>query len=307
MPRRAQRPLITAKGGDAHEYRIEADKARSAISLNGGKWKLATWIISHFPPHRVYVEPFGGAASVLLRKPRSYAEVYNDKWGTVVNVFRVLRDPEQAAELERLLRLTPFARDEFEAAYRPGASDVERARQTILRSFAGFGSASTNGEFATGFRANSNKSGTTPAHDWANFPRHIRQFTERLRGVVIESRDAVDVVEQHDGPQTLHYVDPPYPHSTRNMDRGNAAYACEMDDNDHRRLASALRGLRGMVILSGYPCDLYDGELYPDWHRVQREAHADGARDRIEVLWLNDAAHRAQLPLFAAALKGTQP
>lgn len=73
-------------------------------------------MISHFPPHRVYVEPFGGGAGVLLRKPRVYAEVYNDLNADVVNLFRLLRDERQAEQLIRALRMTPFARDEYEEA-----------------------------------------------------------------------------------------------------------------------------------------------------------------------------------------------
>lgn len=274
--------------------KVSDEVTRPVLRYHGGKWMLAPWIISNMPAHRVYVEPFGGAASVLLQKPRSYAEVYNDRWGTVVNVFRVLRDPELARELERQLRLTPFARDEFEQtgdAALAGISDpVELARRTILRSFAGFGSAATNASYATGFRSNSNRSGTTPAHDWVNYPSHVAEFTERLRGVVIENKDAIGVIEQHDTRATLHYIDPPYPHTTRNMKRGNAAYAHEMGDDDHRALADCLRSVQGMVVISGYACELYDRELYPGWRRHVRSAHADGARDRMEVLWLNAAA-----------------
>lgn len=254
---------------------------------------LAPWIIENLPPHRIYVEPFGGGGSVLMRKPRSYAEVYNDKWDTVVNVFRVLRDQEKALRLRQLLVLTPFSRTEFEECgdkdLRQLDDDIEKARRTIMRSFCGFGSAATNAEDATGFRANSNRSGTTPAHDWKHFPDHIEGFTERLRGVCIENRDAADVIKQHDTEETLFYVDPPYVHSTRNLQRGNATYAVEMDDKGHQELAAQLLGLKGMVVLSGYPCDLYD-DLYGGWLSIDREANADGARKRTECLWMNPAA-----------------
>ncbi len=263
---------------------------RPVLRYHGGKWKLAPWIISNFPPHRCYVEPFGGAASVLMRKPRSYAEVYNDQWGIVVNVFRVLRDPEQARRLEELLRLTPFAREEFEQAgdveIESLTDPIERARLTIFRSFAGFGSAATNAAHATGFRANSNRSGTTPAHDWMNYPNNIAAFTTRLQGVVIENRPAIEVMRQHDTPETLHYVDPPYPHSTRNIKRGNSYYAHEMTDEQHAELAAYLHQVKGKVLVSGYRCEMYD-DLFAGWTRLDYSTHADGAKDRIESLWLS--------------------
>lgn len=266
---------------------------RPIVRYHGGKWKLAPWIISHLPPHRTYVEPFGGGGSVLLRKPRSYAEVYNDLDGEIVNVFRMMRD--RGPELRELIRLTPFSRAEFMGAYIPTANQLEQARRTILRSFQGFGSAAACGK-SSGFRANSNRSGTTPAHDWANFAGAVDGLIERLQGVVIEQRDAMAVMSHQDSPVTLHYVDPPYVHSTRSTkvrhSDNRKSYKHEMSDEQHVALSDGLRLLDGMVVLSGYPSPLYN-ELYGDWLRIDRNAHADGARDRIECLWLNRAASAA--------------
>lgn len=252
---------------------------RPILRWHGGKWILANWIIGHLPKHRIYVEPFGGAGSVLLRKPRSYAEIYNDLDGEVVNLFRVAR--ERGDELRRALELTPFARDEFVLSYAPTDDPVEQARRTVARSFMGFGSNSHNK--ATGFRANSNRSGTTPAHDWRNYPDAFVAVIERLRGVCIENRDAVAVMQAHDGDETVHYVDPPYVASTR--DKGGD-YRHEMIDSDHESLAAELHKLNGAIVLSGYRCSLYD-DLYSGWQRIDRKAHADGALDRIESLWLS--------------------
>jgi DNA adenine methylase len=261
---------------------------RPVLRWHGGKWLLSDWIISHFPQHRIYTEVFGGAGSVLIRKPRCYAEVYNDLNRDVVNLFRVLRDSRQAKDLEQALRLTPFAREEFRLSYEPAEEPIEGARRLVVRCYMGFGSAAFNSKHSTGFRANSSRSGTTPAHDWANYPDAMAAMVERLKGVIVENRPALDVIRQHDGTETLHYVDPPYVHATRkNRQSGNYG-DFEMTDSDHRELAEALRSVSGMVILSGYPCALYD-ELYGDWDCVKREALADGARKRIECLWLSPA------------------
>ncbi len=234
---------------------------RPVLRYHGGKFLLAPWILSHFPKHKVYVDLFGGGGSLLMLKSRSYAEVYNDKWDTVVNVFQVLRDPEQAKKLEQAVRLTPFSRTEFlkcgEQDIEKVTNPIEKARLTIFRSFAGFGSASTNAKYSTGFRANNNRAGTTPAHDWVNYPDHIASFTRRLRGVVIENKDYRSIIEQQDSAETLFYADPPYVHETRNMQRGNAAYEHEFSDDDHRELAVNLSNITGMVVLSGYQSDLY--------------------------------------------------
>lgn len=259
---------------------------RPVLRYHGGKWKLAPWIISHFPEHRIYVEPFGGAASVLLRKPRSYAEVYNDLDGEIVNLFRVLRNPTQARELVRMVKLTPYARQEFETSYIVDTDPIEQARRTLFRAAAGHATGA-QGRYGTGFRNNTTRSHSTPSDNWRDFPSVLEQIIERLRGVVIEMRQATDLVSAFDGPHVLFYCDPPYPFSTRNQHSAGDVYRYEMTDDDHRSLAVVLRQCQGVVIISGYACDLYDNELYPDWRRIERDAYADGAKKRTEVLWLS--------------------
>lgn len=269
-----------------------ATPRRPLIRYHGGKWKLAPWIISHFPSHRVYVEPFGGGASVLLRKTRSHAEVYNDLDGELVNLFRVVRD--EGDRLKHLLELTPFSRSEFDLSFKSSRDPVEQARRTVIRSYMGFGSTLTRATrqglpMRTGFRADSSRSGSTPARDWQSLPDHLPAVIARLRGVVIENRSAMEVMVTHDGPSTLHYVDPPYVHSTRSVLGGAAhrGYRHELEDDDHIAVARALNNLAGAVILSGYHCELYD-DLYRDWQRVECTAFADGAKKRTEVLWLRN-------------------
>ena len=259
---------------------------RPLLRYHGGKWRLAPWIISHFPDHRIYTEAYGGGASVLLRKQRSYAEVYNDLDGEIVNLFRVLRS-DRSDELVRNVELTPFSREEFDESYVSSDDPVERARRTLFMSAAGYSTASLNGKkWKTGFRGNVTRTGTTPAHDWAKMPDVLIDVIERLRGVVIENLPALDLLAKYDHPSALHSVGPPYPFSTRNERWAGHCYRHEMTDSDHTEMASALRNLSGAVVVSGYRCDLYD-ELFAGWGLVQKSTHADSALDRVECLWLS--------------------
>lgn len=279
---------------------------RPVLRWHGGKWKLARWIISFFPRHRIYVEPFGGAASVLLRKTPSFSEIYNDLDEEVVTLFRVLRNPETAARLIDLLRLTPFARLEFVDSYLPVDDPVEKARRLIVRSYMGFGSDSAHTAGNTGFRAQSPVSNRSPEKDWFNYPPELAKAVARLSAIVIECRPAIEVMQRHDSAATLHYVDPPYLPETRSPKarRGGDKYHVyrhELGRADHEQLLSEVVRLGGMVIVSGYPSALYD-EALSDWRREETAALADGARERTEVLWINPAAAAAldaeRMPLF---------
>ena len=272
------------------------------MRYHGGKWRIAPWIIGHLPAHRVYVEPFGGAAGVRLRKAPSETEVYNDLDGEIVNVFRVLRDPALGEQLARLCYLTPYSRAEHDLAQQPCRDALEQARRTLLRAWTSFGSAgATRGR--SGMRTYSNPDGRhlAVAPAWARVPDAIPTFVERLRHVIIESRPALDVMQQHDTAATLHYVDPPYLPETRSYD-GGRYYRHELTLADHEALLAGLQQLDGMVALSGYDSDLYNDTL-AGWQRIRLQTSGSsrfGSASRIECLWLNPAAQARtpQAPLF---------
>lgn len=277
------------------------------LRYHGGKFRLASWVMSFFPEHTCYVEPFGGAAGVLLQKERVYAEVYNDLDRAVANFFTVLRDPQSRAELIEQLILTEYSREQFDAAWEPTDNRIEEARRMAIRAQMGFGSAgATKGN--TGFRIDTKREYGTAQHLWSQYPAAIAAAGQRMTGVLIENRPAIEVMLQHDAPTTLHFVDPPYVLSTRVLQAGGRGYyRHEMTDADHVDLLDCLLSLKGFVVVSGYPTDLYSERL-AGWEQRQTAARISAGRGtavRTEVVWLNPAcsaalsAKEAQQRMFA--------
>jgi len=259
---------------------------------------MAPWLCTLLPPHRCYTEAFGGAAGLLLRKPRSAQEVYNDLDGEIVHFFRVLRAPRLAERLVRALHLTPYAREEFEASYAcsDGMDAVERARRCAVRAMMGFGSAGAT-KAVTGMSTHADR-----CRAWANYPRKLQYAVQRLQGVIIECKDALRVISTFDAPDTLHFIGPPYLPQTRSISA--APYRCEMDEERHVQLLVHLQEIQGMCIVCGHSSALYD-EYLKGWQSLRRKVNICGQKggaQRIGQVWLNARASRnmaAQQPLFA--------
>lgn len=253
----------------------------AVVKYPGAKWALADWIIDHLPPHHSYLEPFFGSGAVLFNKPRSHIETVNDLDGQVVNLFRWIRDdPQQLAEA---VRWTPYAREEYCAAYcdPDGANSLRRAVDFYIRLMMGHGFRTT-GEQVGWKRDVAARERAYAAESWRVAPETIKRAAERLRGVQIECRPALELIRAFNDPRVLIYTDPPYLLSTRH----GKQYRHEMTDIDHHELLAALRDHRGPVLLSGYDSALYQKELR-DWYREERAALAQDSTPRREVLWMN--------------------
>lgn len=273
--------------------------ARPALRMFGGKWDLAPWVISHFPPHRHYVEPCFGGGSVLLQKPMVTVETANDLNGRVTNYFTQLRD--NSAALIRALDLTPWSQDEYRLSKSIASDPVEDARRFHILCWMSI----NGGPVPTGFRTvNSIDSrGSSPATDLLN--HDLWTVARRLKNIQITNVKAEVLLKRYrKAADVLIYLDPPYLPDERTQKKGYGKY--EVGTDFHIDTAEMLRALPGMVVISGKPCELY-AQLYEDhgWLRVDKEARANSGATKIESLWLSPNTQQAlghnftDLPLFA--------
>lgn len=279
----------------------EAQTLRGSLLRHyGGKGACAQRIYPHFARAEVYVEPFFGGGGMFFSLPDGlYASTtINDLDSLVVNFFRVLRDTPR--ELAAVCELTPWAREEFEACARAKNDEtlppLERAR--LLWVLSRQGVIPLNASEVGGWRSRRAGSNPDPVRDTETKLQLILEYARRLRGVQVDSRDAIELVGLHAREGVMIYSDPPYVPDTR-AEGSKSIYRHEMTVEQHRRLAiehknAAAKGAR--VCVSGYAGALYE-ELYAGWRRVDVAAgattsavtmHGDGERRvALETLWMS--------------------
>lgn len=257
---------------------------RPLLRYYGGKWRLASWIIGHFPEHQLYVEPFAGSAAVLMKKRPSRFEVINDIDSQVINFFKVLRD--RPNELATALRFTPYSREEFEKSFEDSSEDpLERARMYFICAWQGFGGPRKTRQSGWKVQKRTWESGRSDQIPEWNNAKDIFAAARRLSRVQIENDHALHVIRRWDTPGTLFYVDPPYPADTRNQRWCKSAYSHELDGQDHYHLANLLNKIKGKAIISTYPNPLYD-ELFKGWITDKKTAQTMNKTNATEVLYI---------------------
>jgi len=276
----------------------------SLVPYFGGKQFMVNKLLAILPEHERYIEPFGGAAALLLNKPPRY-DVYNDVNSNIVTLFRVMRDKEKFDELKRLLYLTPFSREEngeYKKDLRNGTidSDVERAYKWyyVIRT-------SFSGKHDGGFSVDLGLTSRRTLMSYLNGIDKLDYIAERMRNVVIEHKDFREIFDIYISAwddKSVCYCDPPYVPETR---RGGG-YECEMSLDDHADLVEMLIRYENTVkfILSGYANKLYEKLEERGWRRIDFDAvcHAAGRtrtskmrgaggqskhQKRVESVWIN--------------------
>ena len=224
----------------------------------------------------------------MLRKKRARFEYYNDIDSELVTFFRTLRDSPR--ELIRAIRLTPYSRDEFDQIRRGADSDLEIARRFYARCWMNMSNNRPGGSFRSYGNVFSS-GGYKPASMFADL-RPLYRAAMRFRGVVIENKHYRQLLQECSSPETLFFVDPPYLAETR---KAGKAYTHEMMFPwQHFLLYLSLRNNPSMIVLCGYPSDLYARTFESrGWRRVEKRTRDNKRNERTECLWLNPACQKA--------------
>lgn len=270
-----------------------------AIGWFGGKGYLVSKLIPLIPSHRIYVEVFGGGAALLLNKPRSAVEVYNDIDDRLVNFFRVLKHPQKFERLHRYLSLTLHSRAEHEYACEhlddSSLDDVERAALFYIAAYQSLNAIPGSSWSRTTWESRRGMALKTSA--WLGAVDRLPEIAERLITVQVENSSYEDIITAYDTPDTFFYMDPPYLPETRKV---TSVYRYEMTVEQHTQLLELICNVRGKVMLSGYPNELYDRHL-KDWFTMDFEiacrstvglADSRGSHSksrRTERVWMNYA------------------
>lgn len=262
------------------------NKTAPIIKYPGAKWSYAQWIVSFFPKHELYLEPYFGSGAVFFNKQPSKYETINDIDKQVMNFFQVCRDHPK--ELAQVIYFTPYSRDEFYSVLEKRAGEeislttdpVENARRFAVRCCQGLGPRLSS---RTGWKNTKNPNGPTCLKSWNEIPGRILEYTKRLKNAQIENRDALQLIREYNFEKCLIYADPPYIGETRN----GRLYRNEMwTREEHKPLLELLKKHKGPVIISGYDNPFYN-ELLEGWKKEYLDGQASDGSKRTETVWMN--------------------
>lgn len=299
---------------------MSARRIGQAFGWVGGKslLRIQLYEVLDNYPHRAYCEPYGGSGVVLLGKKPSTVEIFNDIDSDVINFFRIIAHPDTFRVFWRRIRFLPLSIELFRQARERMRVEEDQMERAIAWYYVAANSmCSRLGAPPMAARVDKGQIEQGMAKTWISRKRRLKLIHKRLEGVFFDCRDAMEVIEDHDNPQTLFYLDPPYVPQTLRSYR----YRHHMTVEDHMRLVDRLLRLKGAALLSGYQHEVYEPLTQNGWcifrfrqpvqcmgcvHKSRRDGHQGLAEEfyATECVWASPrivlwAAERAdQLVLW---------
>lgn len=252
---------------------------KTPISYYGGKQTMLKHIIPLIPLHKIYTEAFCGGAAVLFAKYPVDSEIINDLNMDLTTFYWMAKT--NYSELKNEINKTLHSRDQHTHAahilnYPQFFTPAKRAWAVWALCKMSFAS-KIDGSFGYDFGGGMPKKIANAKDDFTE------TLCARLERVTIENRDALEVIECYDSPDTFHFVDPPY----INSDCGH--YEGSFNELNMEYLLKLLEKIKGKFMLTMFPLQMIDDfATKNNWiiHRVERTISASRTNRRKQEEWL---------------------
>lgn len=164
----------------------------------GGKRHLMPKILPLVPPHKTYVEAFGGGAALFFTKPPAEKTVLNDADPFIASFYRNFscRAVEDCKKIRNVCAFAKEARDRVIEGSSDVCDQIAARRFTIVASV------------TSGLKTRECKFQPIVTR---RLEKNCASFEERLRDAKITSTDFRDAFRKYDAPGTFTFLDPPYP------------------------------------------------------------------------------------------------
>ena len=209
---------------------------RSPLCWIGGKSKLVRELQKRTPQHRVYVEPFAGAAWLFFAKEPAEVNVLNDIDGHLMDFYRYLKTSDKfGCDMTPSMEKWKRIRDR----YNLGEKIVPCDYIYVLKHSYGCkpGDLSPSPSHMKRCETLANPSECKVSH----LKRNFNSYRDLLLKAILMKKDYRDIIRKYDSKDTFFYLDPPY--------HGIECPYVSCDLNPEQ-IARAVRGLKGKFLLS---------------------------------------------------------
>lgn len=256
----------------------------SPIRYFGGKSLMINKLIKYFPHnYKVYVEGFGGGASLLLSNKvenlnKGKIEIYNDLNLSVYYMFKCISNKNKNQKLIKMLKSTPYC----EHIWKLYKNKIKNTKG-LVRAYYFIYVNRTSYNGIGGFTVNKSirKGKSKSLRDYESCIENLPKVHKRMCSVIIHNRDVFDIIDKYDSKDTFFYLDPPYVQSTR---KSNQKYDVEFSDTQHKKLVKRLLKVQGKVLLSGYDNKYYDKLIKMGWNKSSFKSN-NGNSVATETIW----------------------
>jgi DNA adenine methylase len=228
---------------------------------------MADDIISYFPNHLIYVEPFVGGGGVYWKKEPSKADIINDLDKDLIEGYEMIKKtplsgfPQNLDTVDKLQKFMNTTHNKIQ----------DKLTEKIIMACNGFsGTPIIKGGKVYG--------------KWNPYKKTIiiDKYQDRLKDTIILNEDYKKIINDYDTDVTLFYLDPPYEDSKTLYKHSSMDYV---------EMADILKNIKGKFILSingsPYIRKVFKGFKIKEIELKSFASGSIGSKPRIELLIMN--------------------